>query len=245
MVYRIWLERNNRIFKNQVSNCEGVLRQIIQDTKNRFLGSDHSVPDFGVTRNFFHRWRIKVIYMMQRPTFHSWLRPPSNCLAINCDGSVKDGRGGYGAIARECSGRVLFAVAEGSRITNILRMELEAIRCDLCRASSTGYTRVHVRSDSICAIQMINGAFHTPWHCMDLVDDILNLKEEFSCCTFLHVMRETNFCADFLASFSRSDHEIPFSPTCLPPSLSHLVREDARGRRITPGNGTPRSQRRN
>ncbi|XP_043705071.1 uncharacterized protein LOC122654869 [Telopea speciosissima] len=203
----------------------------LRDTRNRFSGSVLAVPDNDAIRDFFHRWRIKVHYTLKRPTFHSWLRPLSNCIAINCDGSVKDGRGGYGAIACDRMGSVLFVVAGGSRDTNIMRMELEAIWCGHRRAYATGGLRIHVRSDSLCAIQMINGGYHTPWHCMDLVEDIGSLKEAFSCCTFLHIMREANFCADFLASFAHGDQEILFSLTSLPMALTHLVREDAKGRR--------------
>ncbi|XP_043700990.1 uncharacterized protein LOC122651604 [Telopea speciosissima] len=231
MVYRIWSERNSRIFKQQESSFEKVLCQIIGDTRGRFSGSVAVAPDSSATRDFFHRWRIKVQFTLQRPSFHSWLRPPSNCMAINCDGSVMDGRGGYGAMACDRMGRVIFAIAGGFRDTNIMRMELEAIRCGLRRANSLGCPRIHVQSDSLCAIQMIKGSFHTPWHCLELLEDILCLKEKFSCCTFAHVAREANFCADFLASFLHSDQEILLSTNCLPPALACLVGEDARGRR--------------
>ncbi|XP_043718035.1 uncharacterized protein LOC122665983 [Telopea speciosissima] len=232
MIYRIWLERNNRLFQQQKTTpTEGVLQQIIQDTRCRFDGSVTPVSDTSCARDFFHRWKIKVMYSMRKTSLHSWLCPPSSSIAINCDGSVKNNMGGYGTIARDHMGRVRFAVAGGSRTSNVLRMELRAIRCGLEKACSAGYPRVHIRSDSLCAIQMVKNIFHTPWHCMDLVDDILNLKERFHCCTFTHVMREANYCADYLASFIRANQELSFSTECLPLALYHLVREDARGRK--------------
>ncbi|XP_043720956.1 protein HUA2-LIKE 3-like [Telopea speciosissima] len=218
-------------FYHKEMASEKILHQILWDTRAWFSGITARIPDNSVTRDFFFRWDIKVEFTIRCPSLHYWLRPPSGCIAINCDGSVNDDRGGYGAMARDSMGIVIFAMAEGSSDANILRLELGVVRCGLYKASSLKLPRVHIRLDSFCAIHLIKGSFKPPWHYLGLLDDIQSLTEEFTCCTFAHVVIEVNSCVDILVSFIRSDQEVHLSANCLPSTLSHLVGEDSRGRK--------------
>ncbi|XP_043693164.1 uncharacterized protein LOC122643620 [Telopea speciosissima] len=232
MIYRIWGERNYGVFKQRQQDYSAVLRHVIHDTRGRFSDVEKPVLDNDVNKSFFHRWQLNVSYQHSIATPHVWSLPPSQWVAINCDGSVCADHGGYGAIGRDSAGKVLFAIAGGAQETNILVMELMAIRGGLQKARALNPPQVQVRSDSQCAVQMITGLYQKLWYGLGLIEDIHCLHDCFQSCGFSHQVREVNKCADFLASFVQSCEEIHLSPDCLPETLSALVRDDVNGKKF-------------
>ncbi|XP_043719432.1 uncharacterized protein LOC122667249 [Telopea speciosissima] len=130
--------------------------------------------------------------------------PCARWFAISCDGSVRSQGAGYGSIGRNHLGTPLFAIAGGTTNRNVLRMELLAIR-------------------------ILNGHMTPPWTTFDLVHDVWDLRDSFSGLQFQFHVRETNFCADFLAGFLHFSEEIHFCIDNLPPRLLNLVHKDASG----------------
>ncbi|XP_043716280.1 uncharacterized protein LOC122664479 [Telopea speciosissima] len=140
--------------------------------------------------------------------------------------------GGYGAIGRDASASVVFAIAGATMDKNVLSMELMAIRQGLRTAKAMNWwPLVQVRSDSMIATQVLTGRFAAPWNVLSLVGDILDLTDWFRGCSFQHYVRETNFCADFLAGLLTSCGEVHYCNDTLPTALSTLIRDDAKGKK--------------
>ncbi|XP_043718138.1 uncharacterized protein LOC122666093 [Telopea speciosissima] len=121
--------------------------------------------------------------------------------ALNCDGSMKNGLGGYGAIGRGCLGVPVFAVAGRLLESNVVIVELHAIMRGLAKAKEMGLSQIR------------------------------GLRDAIRNCSFCHHVREINSCADYLAGFTYSPQELHFCPQSLPVALSELVQKDATGKR--------------
>ncbi|XP_043697396.1 uncharacterized protein LOC122648212 [Telopea speciosissima] len=158
---------------------------------------------------------------------------PLGWVAINCDGSVKQDRGGrvMGAIGRDQLGNPLFAIAGGASEVSIVHMELQATKIGLLKANSSNLSRVQVRSDSMLAIKMIVGTFALSWEVRWLIEDIRILRDSFVSCSFAHQVREANSCADYLAGLVDTYVEFSFSMDSLPSALSVMIQNDARGKK--------------
>ncbi|XP_043694348.1 uncharacterized protein LOC122645066 [Telopea speciosissima] len=126
-VYRIWQERNDRAHQRRPSSTTTVLNRIISDVRGRFSSLVLKMEDTSRQRDFFARWGIPVVFTLPFATQHTWPAPPVGWVAINCDGSVKDASGGFGAIGRNHLGQPVFALAGGLQGTSVICLELEAI----------------------------------------------------------------------------------------------------------------------
>ncbi|XP_043725702.1 uncharacterized protein LOC122672268 [Telopea speciosissima] len=175
-IYRLWQERNARIFLNQCNSAVSVLSRIVSDTRGAFSFLGKQCPDTMWSRQFFSLWGIDVCFVHPKASFHVWKPPPLDWVALNCDGSVIRERGGNGAIGRDHLGRPLFAVAGGSRDVSIIQIELQAIKAALLKARALNLTWVQVRSDSILTIQMIVGTYLISWKIRWLIEDIWWLR---------------------------------------------------------------------
>ncbi|XP_043693130.1 uncharacterized protein LOC122643580 [Telopea speciosissima] len=60
LVYKLWGERNNRIFKGGELTAGVILRQVMNDTRGRFSGGKWAASDDNRTRDFFATWGIQV-----------------------------------------------------------------------------------------------------------------------------------------------------------------------------------------
>ncbi|XP_043694511.1 uncharacterized protein LOC122645251 [Telopea speciosissima] len=230
-VYKLWQERNARIFMNKCNSAASVLQCVLSDTRGVFVNFTKPIPDDAVNRAFFSGWGFDVSFVHPKASFHVWTPPPRGWVVLNCDDSVRQDRGGYGVIGRDHRGCPIFAVAGGARDVSIVHMELQAIKAALLHAKSHNLSHVQVRSDSMMAIQMIVGSFHISWSVRWLIEDIWRLRDSFSNCSFAHQVRETNGCADYLVSLVDSPMEISLCIDSLPLALSTFIQNDAGGKR--------------
>ncbi|XP_042477651.1 uncharacterized protein LOC122059007 [Macadamia integrifolia] len=230
VVYRIWRERNNRIFKLEATNVDELFHRIVSDTRGHFCHLQIRTATSSSIKEFFHRWKIKPEFLSHLLQFFSWPRPPAAWLVLNCDGLVRNGLGRYGIVARDARGCPVFALAGAVVHDNILCVELIAIRQGLKRARDLRCTHLQVRLDSLAVVQMITGKFRPPWFTLALLDDIFELYANFQHCVFSHHVREINRCADFLAYFVQSPQETILDLSNLPADLIVLLRDDACGK---------------
>ncbi|XVE95435.1 hypothetical protein REPUB_Repub02eG0096900 [Reevesia pubescens] len=132
----------------------------------------------------------------------SWTKPPTDHVKMNVDGSVKGilGIATAGGVLRNESGIFICAFIYKIGISSILTAELWAILHGLQICWEKGYRRVLLESDSLEAIQKLNGqisAFDPNHH---LIKTIKELHQRDWFCTFHHVYREANGCADWMAT---------------------------------------------
>ncbi|KAF9607194.1 hypothetical protein IFM89_033401 [Coptis chinensis] len=131
-----------------------------------------------------------------------WLLPPTGYIKLNCDGSMNPEDVGYGGIARNEHGQVIFAYTGGGYVHSILFQELKAIEVGIKLCVSLELKRIIVSLDSLQAVQMLRGIETTPWTCWNLVASIKKLMLSVNKIAFLHVYREENRAAYYLAKLS-------------------------------------------
>ncbi|XP_043724154.1 uncharacterized protein LOC122671123 [Telopea speciosissima] len=151
-------------------------------------------------KNEAHHYSVIVLRIIE-DTRVKFSHSAAGWVAINCDGSIRPHGGGYGCLGRNQLGAPLFAIAGGTAERNVLRMELIAIRVGLHKARCLGMERILCYSDSLLAIQILNGHVTIPWTTFDLVHDVWDLRDHFHSIDLHFHVRKTKFCADFLAGF--------------------------------------------
>ncbi|KAJ0961541.1 hypothetical protein J5N97_001714 [Dioscorea zingiberensis] len=90
----------------------------------------------------------------------SWMKPLASHVKINCDASLAKKGVGCGYIMRDDEGRVIFGKAikvEG--VKTVVAAELAAIHLACFRAQDFGMKFVWLESDSLVAVNLINGIF--------------------------------------------------------------------------------------
>ncbi|KAF5207082.1 hypothetical protein FRX31_003331 [Thalictrum thalictroides] len=92
-----------------------------------------------------------------------------------------------------------------------------------------GYTKVAVGADSMCTVDCINGRCSPTWRARKHVNAIKKLMAGMEEVQVQHIYRETNSCANYLASLClREDPLLTFvSPYTL--QLENLITQDAMG----------------
>ncbi|KAF5207808.1 Ribonuclease h domain [Thalictrum thalictroides] len=117
----------------------------------------------------------------------------------------------------------------GTREKSITTIEVQAVEAGLQIAKEMGYTKVTVGADSMCTVDCINGRCSPTWRARKHVNAIKKLMAGMEEVQVQHIYRETNSCADYLASLClREDPLLTFvSPYTL--QLENLITQDAMG----------------
>ncbi|CAL1389137.1 unnamed protein product [Linum trigynum] len=119
--------------------------------------------------------------------------------ALNSDGSVVNGQAAAGGVLRDENGRLIRAFSMKLGEVSITRAELEGIVKGLQVAWNEGLRCIVVHTDSQTAIKLIKEAENRHRHFL-LVQEARRLLALDWQVQLLHVYREGNFVADYLAS---------------------------------------------
>ncbi|XP_043687488.1 uncharacterized protein LOC122638701 [Telopea speciosissima] len=182
----------------------------------RFLNIKSIVPDNARNRQFFMSWGINVNFSVKRPTLHHWHHPSSDWVVLNCDGSIREGLGGYDCINRNPRGNPLFVLASTTP-SSILWTKIYAIHWGLLEAVCMGIPNLIVRFDPLSAVKAINGEQQAQWATWNLLQDICELSHHVHEIRFQFYFRESNHYADWLADIVYNSNEISFCMDNLPP----------------------------
>ncbi|CAN0911120.1 hypothetical protein LINGRAPRIM_LOCUS1369 [Linum grandiflorum] len=118
-----------------------------------------------------------------------------------------------------------------SSLKEVILLELLAIRNGLSLARSWGYKRVHLESDSLDAIKLIEDGDLSSHPFAAVVYDIKKMIGGAWSCKISHTMREGNKLADLMANLgheSKGEEETLFANP--PTSLIGAWKEDKAGR---------------
>ena len=149
---------------------------------------------------------------------------------LNTDGSCIPSSlsSGVGGLFRDANGKWIMGFAKGCGLCPPLEAELRGILIGLQLAKDRGLKKLVVESDSLMAVEAINGGHKLFGNCKHLIDSISCIIKgnwEVRC---NHADRSSNRCADWLAkqsvSSSSNDLTIFYSP---PDSLSNLLHIDS------------------
>ncbi|XP_071933659.1 uncharacterized protein [Coffea arabica] len=134
-----------------------------------------------------------------------WSPPPQHFICLNTDAALrqKDGKIGWGVVARCSSGKMIGAWAGSEqRFGDPAVEEARAIRKAMTIAMKNGWKDIVIQSDCKIVIEKIKlGRLEDPRACAVLFD-ILQLRKEFRNCSFSFIRRDGNVVSHSLARFA-------------------------------------------
>ncbi|XVF73337.1 hypothetical protein PTKIN_Ptkin12aG0193300 [Pterospermum kingtungense] len=156
-------------------------------------------------------FRVHIRGSGARPQL-SWSPPPEDSIKINVDGSSlgKPGHAGIGGVLRDHTGAELCCFSKYAGVVDSNIAELLAIReaVEVFLASRVRDKKLITESDSKIAVSWVNNPNAAPWSVRNIINYIVNLRSQISKSVVLHIFREANQRADFLAkqglTFSQS-----------------------------------------
>ncbi|KAF7805662.1 aspartic proteinase-like protein 2 [Senna tora] len=124
----------------------------------------------------------------------------------NVDGSYFDSTkaAAVGGVARDASGNFLFSFCHRVGLCDIRWAELRGVLDGLDLLWSKGFRRVVIESDSEVALDLIKNGVDQSHHVSGLVHQIRSLINQNWDAELVHVFREANHAADFMAKLSHS-----------------------------------------
>ncbi|CAJ2663874.1 unnamed protein product, partial [Trifolium pratense] len=160
-----------------------------------------------------------------------WKVPEEGWVKLNTDGASKgEGLSGCGGIIRDHQGNWCGGFAKFVGTGSVLIAELWGVLEGLKLVWRKGYRKVEVNIDSISVVKMILNGMTSSALGFSLVKSIGRLLDEQWEVKISHSYRETNKCADALASMGCIlDCNIVFFETC-PSSIKNLFSADVMGR---------------
>ncbi|CAL1358444.1 unnamed protein product [Linum trigynum] len=217
--WAFWKARNERVFKGKATTKDGFMRRI-----NEWLVVIRSAME---KDQALHHTPAPP----QKTAEIAWTPPPRQWIAINCDGSVLQNSGVAfaGGLLRDHGGRCLGAFACNLGICSITTAELRGAVMGLQAAWDDGYRKVQLQLDSQVAVHLLqdkNYRDHAQAGVLSKAQELLSRQWDVD---IIHIYREGNKCADFLANLGHTLdielHCIPIDPSC----LSHLILYDGQG----------------
>ena len=183
--WKLWLARNERIFKNQSRSQHSLLYSSVQAaTEFHFLASTISQPPSHI------------------PQLIRWYAPLFPYLKLNTDGSALGNPRLAGArgVLRDHRGRWIsgFSLRGGLATNNMV--ELAAVRQGLEMAWNMGYKFLQLELDSKVVLSWLtNYNVNYPTNMLPLICDCRNLLHQEWEAHVQHVYHEANRCVDVLA----------------------------------------------
>lgn len=113
------------------------------------------------------------------------------------------GSAGYGALITDNNGQVLAELYEGIGISTNNVAEYRGLLAALQWAATHGYTRLHVKSDSLLVVQQMLGKYRVKHEgLLPLYRQARHLVATIGSVTFEHIRRELNKEADRLSNLA-------------------------------------------
>ncbi|CAL1388702.1 unnamed protein product [Linum trigynum] len=186
MCWMLWKNRNKFVFEKELDSTSSLpcrvvtLEKHIEEaaTKAAIVFNGEAIPS-------------------QRMI--AWKPPPAGWSCLNTDGSVVGGNAAAGGVIRREDGRMLRAFSGNLGEGSITRAELARIAFGLKAAWEMGIRQVQVQTDSHAALRLVEGAGERHPH-LALVSEVRRLLALDWQVEVIHVFREGNVVADYLAS---------------------------------------------
>ena len=134
-----------------------------------------------------------------------WSPPPQHFICLNTDAALshKDGKIGWGVVARCSRGKLLGAWAGSEqRCGDPAVEEARAIRKGMSIAMKSGWRDIIIQSDCKSVVEKIKLERVEDPRASAVLFDILHLRKEFRNCTFSFVRRNANVVSHSLARFA-------------------------------------------
>jgi ribonuclease HI len=214
LVWEIWKERNRRTFQDlERPNYELInnIEDSIVETLNAYIRKvlqeegSFSVCDSFIKKNWYSLINPPLIYAKKNKVARetcSWTPPPLGWTKLNFDGASRGNPGpaGIGCIIHDDSGKWLAKRANyiGPSTNNLT--ELEALQADLQLGLSLKLPNLIIEGDSQIILNAIRKRSTPNWVLNSKLEEVLKLLDQFDNTQILHIFREGNGTADYLAN---------------------------------------------
>ncbi|XP_043697079.1 uncharacterized protein LOC122647842, partial [Telopea speciosissima] len=172
------------------------------------------------------KWGLQVHWAARIPKACSWFAPNPNMVALHCDGSLADDKASFGGLIRDGCGDPIAAYAGLGEDLSVLSMEFKAIYKGISLCIEKGLYDVSVRLDSKLAVDILNGQITGPWQILILKSKILSKFRLLRSKELVHVWREQNQPADFMASLPTDPSGTYWELESFPLELTILIKKD-------------------
>ncbi|XP_077249457.1 uncharacterized protein LOC143888964 [Tasmannia lanceolata] len=224
-IYRLWRERNLRIFEKKSNHKTRILCFILDDVLSRVnsltLWDSNEVHKVAVANHFGYKLSVKEKELQ----FCCWLPPELGEFKLNTDASLVDEGGGIGGILRNKDGEIILVFSKFTDGDEIFALEIQAICEGVAVEKYLGITSLWIEADSSFAVNSFNKRSLPPWKKIPSIQrawtNLAGMKWRIT-----HIWREDNMAADFL-----SKRECPFkghstSQMTVPDELLAIVKSD-------------------
>ncbi|XP_031112097.1 uncharacterized protein LOC116016074 [Ipomoea triloba] len=157
-----------------------------------------------------------------------WKRQTDSPLILNVDGSFR-GEGtlaGGGVVLRDKNGRWIEGSSFSFQASNPLETELRALELALRWTESKRIFNMEIQTDCKEMVKALNDANESNYQRGALKSRCRELIRRSGCTAVVHIFREQNFVADFLATLAANRREPCIIFVSPPPGCDTLVCND-------------------
>jgi len=230
LLWSIWKSRNALIFKHENPNAMGTLLRAKRSWAEWKLRTSNSLtfPSRYSQPSHLNHHPPKIIHYIR------WKSPAGGDIKINCDGAKSPRGTSAGFIIRSWTGRMILAGTRFLEHAPILVAEATAVRDGIIAALEAGYRRLAVEGDNQVVISALQSRIKPPWQIASIIEDIKNLAKGGEDISFIHIYREGNRAADWIAKHGSSIRSTYLTLFHYPPSreLQCILAEDYLGRSL-------------
>lgn len=199
VLWSVWEERNNRIFKGRCRSkeevVEGITTKVIHWLKSCDLFKDFSVEDI------YRSWGIVASTTTSKAMIQEvWSPPAQQRVKLNFDGSSigNPGPSGIGGVFRDNEGKIMALFSGPIGVGDSLRAEILALHQGVKLAKQLGLQQIEIEGDSKLVIGWMQSGQLGIWQYRQLIREILSITREVGV-WFKWVRRSANGFADTLA----------------------------------------------
>lgn len=197
-MWYIWKRRCSLLFYPDGTELNpGLLAQRVSSTASD-IAAAFAKPSFG-----------------EKPLLHiAWKPPDVGFVKLNTDGASlgNPGVAGAGGVIRDASGDWLVGFMLHLGVCSNMVAEMEAARFGLSLAWDEGYRKIVCEMDALVAIELFNSGDVSMHPLGSIIADIRELRRRDWECSFVHTLREDQFCASSGAKVSLDKSKLFLSP---------------------------------
>lgn len=228
-IYNIWTERNKRQFNEQTCFIMNIYEDVIFVVRTCTKKIKATVSETQLVGNILVKWDVQILNSSSVNKVCQWVRPLEGWWAVSCDGSLSDSRASYGGLVRDCTGDPILAFYAPSSKWHVLWAEMLVIHRGVLLASSQGYLKLKILSDSKHAVDILKRTIDCPWRVLTIAHDIWKILQQLELYEIAYIWWEANKPADLLASMDGGTQETIILPCDLSLNVCLAIANDKSG----------------
>ncbi|XP_056694911.1 uncharacterized protein [Spinacia oleracea] len=226
VIWEIWKERNNCVFKNRPFNPIKIyFAAISSHTEWSARNKLDSAFETGLLQGSPPSTSATPTNIPVR-----WYPPPQNHFKLNFDGSRKNSSAAVGFIIRDHMGQHLSAATSNIGNSQVYMAEALALHKGIKEAIFLQIKNLRIEGDNLLVINTVKGIWATPWKLDTVIKDIKKLlSQHFDSWEISHIYREANQAADWIANVGHLIPNTMYVEPGINPMLSSIISNDYLG----------------